>query len=59
MSRLIFWNEDEIVRESIYRTDECRYKTNGICFNNLSKNLGRKCHTCNDFMEEDNKVEPY
>lgn len=24
--------------------DECRYKTNRICFNNMCKWYGKKCH---------------
>lgn len=59
MSRRIFWNESDIVNESIDKIDECRFKYDGICFYNLSKNYGKKCHGCDKFIEEDNKVEPY
>lgn len=55
MSRKIFWNESEIIIESIDREDECRMKYDDICFNNLSKSYGKKCHGCNKFIEEDIK----
>lgn len=52
MSRVIFWRNGKIVKETIFRRDECRYKCNGICYNNNSKQLGRKCYKCKDFVEE-------
>ena len=55
MSRIVFWNETNIIGECIYDLDECKYKVNGICFNNMSKNLGRKCHGCSDFTKETRK----
>lgn len=59
MSRIIFWNDENIIRECIYKDIECRYKCNFICFNNKSKKLGKKCYGCKDFEEENNNVEPY
>lgn len=59
MSRLIFWNESDIMGEKIDKMDECRLKYDDICFNNMSKSYGKKCHGCDKFIEEDNKVEPY
>lgn len=59
MSRLIFWNESDIIKESICNEDECRFKCNDICFNNYSKKFGKICHGCENFVEENNKVEPY
>jgi hypothetical protein len=57
MSRLIFWNETDIIKETVYRQNECKYKVNNICFNNMSfEKLGKICHGCEDFTEEDNKV---
>lgn len=53
MSRLVFWNEDNIIREIVYMKDECRYKTNSKCFNNKSKKLGTKCYGCEDYVQED------
>lgn len=55
MSRVVFWNETNIIGECIYDLKECRYKVNGTCFNNMSKNLGRKCHGCKDFTKEERK----
>lgn len=59
MSRIVFWNETDIIGECIYDLEECRWRVNGICFNNMSKKLGRKCHIkgideCKDYVEEDN-----
>ena len=59
MSRRIFWNELEIMVESIDEENECRLQYDKICFNNLSKSYGKICHGCDKFIEEDNKVEPY
>lgn len=60
MSRIIFWHDGNIIRECIYKNEECRYKCNSICFNTKSfKKLGKKCHGCEDFEEENNKIEPY
>lgn len=59
MSRLIFWNELDIMGERIDKPDECRLKYDNICFNNYSKNYGKVCHGCDNFIEEDNKKEPY
>lgn len=53
MSRVLFWNETDIVKIMIYDERECRYKCNGICFNNGStKTLGKKCHGCDKFKKE-------
>lgn len=55
MSRILVINENNI---SIYvdKEYECLYKTNGVCFNNKSKWLGKKCYLnlekCTDFEEE-------
>lgn len=59
MSRIIYWNETDIVKETITSKKECKHKVNNICFNNNSKKLGKKCHGCIDYKKEDNKVEPY
>lgn len=54
MSRKIFWSETKVVAELIEDESECRYKVNSMCFNNYSKMLGKKCHGCEDFIEEIN-----
>lgn len=60
MSRKLFLGESDIIKEVIYREDECRYKTNNICFNNSNfKMLGKKCHGCQQFTKEDSKIEPF
>lgn len=52
MSRKIFWNEAEIKNKIIKNEEGCKYKVNNICFNNMSKMLGKKCHGCKDYKEE-------
>lgn len=59
MSRLIFWNESDIMGEKVDNIDECRLKYDDICFNNMSRSYGKKCHGCDKFIKENNKVEPY
>lgn len=61
MSRVIFWNEnnDGIQKEIVFDKEECRQKCNGVCYNLYSKKLGKKCHGCEKFIKENNKVEPY
>lgn len=49
MSRITYLDENnEIKKEIIYRIDECRYKVNGICYNNNGDyiRLGKRCHYC-------------
>lgn len=52
MSRIIFYKCGKIVKEIVFRKDECRYKRNNICYNNKSKNLGKVCHNCKDYVKE-------
>ena len=60
MSRIIFWSENNnIEKEIVYNKEECKNKCNDICFDCYSKKLGKKCHGCEKFTQEDNKVEPY
>ena len=47
MSRVTY--EDELGREVVVIVDynECRYKTNGICYMNRDwRKLGKKCYGC-------------
>lgn len=52
MSRILVINETNMY---IYLKDkeDCLYKTNGICFNNQCKWLGKKCYNkCKNFEKE-------
>lgn len=47
MSRRTYFDETGEERVVIIREDECRYKTNGICYNNRdTKRLGKRCEGC-------------
>lgn len=47
MSRITYEDEFGEIRIKIVNYDECRYKTNGICYNNSDiKRLGKKCMRC-------------
>lgn len=60
MSRILFWNDEDICKEIILNENECRFKCNGMCYNNRSKKLGKKCHhRCEDFTEENGQVTLY
>lgn len=53
MSRVTI--EDELGRERVVIMDyeECRYKTNGKCYNNRNmKKLGKVCRGCEKWKEE-------
>lgn len=58
MSRITYFDEKEIEKEKVDKLEECRYKVNGICYNNYGSylKLGKKCHyiknTCTFFIEE-------
>lgn len=45
MSKFLILNENDEYVEIEYKSEECDYKVNGICFNNkLIKKLGKKCY---------------
>ena len=57
MSRIVFYNdENNVVREIVYRRDRCRYNVNGKCYNNSSlRDLGKVCRKneeCEYYMKE-------
>lgn len=56
MSRITF--EDELGRERVVVMDyeECRYKTNGKCYNNREmKRLGKVCRGCESGKSGDSR----
>lgn len=58
MSRRTYFNEKNEEKEVIYRIDECRYKVNGICYNNVGAgylHFGKKCYrNCDKMVQEEN-----
>ena len=47
MSRITYVDENNKEVVVIINYEECRYKTNGICYNNYDmKLLGKKCIKC-------------
>lgn len=47
MSRRTYFDEEDREIVVIIDYEECRYKTNGICYNNSDvKRLGKKCRGC-------------
>lgn len=47
VSRRTYFDENGDERVVIIKEDECRYKTNGLCYNNnQTKTLGKKCYGC-------------
>lgn len=55
MSRRTYWEDKEEIIEVIEDYKECRWKTNGKCYNNRVgyKRLGKVCkEICTLFLEE-------
>lgn len=50
---------DEDYQQYVYDIEGCRYEVNHICFNNMSKWYGKKCHVeetkCEKFKKENRK----
>lgn len=63
MSRRTYFDEKNEEKEIIEKIDECRYKVNGICYNNGKAGylrLGKKCYEkgdlkyCDKIIREEN-----
>lgn len=59
MSKVMIWNDTDIIKRIIFDENECKYNYDNICFNNnVTCKLGKKCHKCKHFIKEDMKKEP-
>lgn len=61
MSRWLLIGEDEFgeskYKDIVIDEKECRYKVNGICFNNnIMEKLGKKCYKkCGGYVKDEKK----